>query len=113
MFFVHSSDCAKFLCFFQAVVIGYEKGKGRNASVMGAVVCRMECGKTFKVGTGFTDAQRKSPPKKGSIITYRFQEYTNSGSPRFPSYVGKCGFYNVLFHNDNLSVVKGMTVPSV
>ena len=69
-------------------MIGQEKGKGRNASVMGALVCRMECGKQFKVGSGFTDAQRKNPPKKGSIITYRFQEYTNSGSPRFPTFVG-------------------------
>ena len=38
----------------------------------------MESGKIFRVGTGFTDKNRDSPPKIGSIITYRFQEYTKA-----------------------------------
>ncbi|XP_046549454.1 LOW QUALITY PROTEIN: uncharacterized protein LOC124259371 [Haliotis rubra] len=72
----------------EAVVIGHEKGKGRNQFVCGALRCRMECGKEFSVGSGLNDAQRRKPPKIGAIITYRFQEYTNSGSPRFPTFVG-------------------------
>ncbi|XP_048253450.1 uncharacterized protein LOC124135824 isoform X2 [Haliotis rufescens] len=72
----------------EAVVIGHEKGKGRNQFVCGALRCRMECGKEFSVGSGLSDAQRRKPPKIGAIITYRFQEYTNSGSPRFPTFVG-------------------------
>ena len=68
---------------------GFEKGKGRNASVVGALVCRMACGTVFKVGSGLSDKDRRSPPKKGSIITYRFQELTNGGHPRFPTFVGK------------------------
>ena len=36
-----------------------------------------------------TDADRRKPPKIGSIITYRFQEYTLDGVPRFPTFVGK------------------------
>ena len=36
----------------QALVIGHEKGKGRNQFVCGAIQCQMECGKKFKVGTG-------------------------------------------------------------
>ena len=35
-----------------------------------------------------SDKDRMRPPKIGSIITYKFQEYTNSGSPRFPSFLG-------------------------
>ena len=35
-----------------------------------------------------TDKDHNRPPKIGSIITYKFQEYTNSGTPRFPSYLG-------------------------
>ena len=35
-----------------------------------------------------SDAERRDPPKIGSIITYRFQELTNDGVPRFPSFVG-------------------------
>lgn len=35
-----------------------------------------------------TNKDRRNPPKKGTIITYKFQEYSNSGTPRFPTYVG-------------------------
>ena len=45
----------------------------------------MESGKIFRVGTGFTDKNRDSPPKIGSIITYRFQEYTKAKSV-FPDF---------------------------
>ena len=37
----------------------------------------------------FSDHDRAHPPKIGTIITYRFQELTNDGVPRFPSYAGK------------------------
>ncbi len=42
---------------------------------------------TFSVGTGFSDAQRENPPAVGSVITYRYQEMTDRGVPRFPSFV--------------------------
>ena len=77
-----------FLLFFlQALVIGHEPSKS-NPGTTGALWCRMECGIEFKVGSGLSNKERRSPPKKGSIITYKFQEYTNSGKPRFPSYIG-------------------------
>lgn len=41
----------------------------------------------FKVGTGFSDAQRKNPPKKGAVISFKFQEVSNSGVPRFPVFL--------------------------
>lgn len=72
----------------EALVIGHEKGKGRNSHRCGAITCKMACGKQFSVGTGLSDKDRNSPPKVGSIITYKFQEYTNSGIPRFPVYLG-------------------------
>ncbi len=43
----------------------------------------------FKVGTGFSDHQREHPPAVGSIITYKFQELTDDGVPRFPVFVGE------------------------
>ncbi|KAL5520115.1 hypothetical protein ACEPAG_1775 [Sanghuangporus baumii] len=73
----------------EAKVTGYVPGKGRHDGVMGALKCVMASGKTFSVGTGFSDKQRANPPKIGSIITYRFQELTMDGVPRFPSYVGE------------------------
>lgn len=48
----------------------------------------MACGTKFKIGSGFSDAQRKKPPKKGEIVVYRFQELSRSGIPRFPIFVG-------------------------
>ncbi|KAG6818130.1 hypothetical protein H0H87_000035 [Tephrocybe sp. NHM501043] len=73
----------------EAIVTGYVPGKGRHQGSTGALKCKMESGKTFNVGTGLSDKQRKSPPKIGAIITYRFQELTRDGVPRFPSYIGE------------------------
>ncbi|XP_005100834.1 uncharacterized protein LOC101848532 [Aplysia californica] len=72
----------------EAIVIGHEKGKGVNQHRCGALRCRMACGKEFSVGSGLTDKDRNRPPKIGTIITYKFQELSKSGSPRFPTYVG-------------------------
>ncbi|KAJ7472296.1 DNA ligase/mRNA capping enzyme [Mycena galericulata] len=73
----------------EAEVTGYTDGKGRHAGSTGALKCKMESGKTFNVGTGLSDKQRKNPPKIGSIIVYRFQELTRDGVPRFPSFIGE------------------------
>ena len=62
-------------------------GKGRHAGRLGAVVVELPNGLTFSVGTGFSDNQRKKPPAVGSTITYRYQELTDRGVPRFPSFV--------------------------
>ena len=68
-------------------VVEHLPGKGRHAGRLGAVVVELPNGLTFSVGTGFTDAQRQNPPPVGSIITYRYQELTDRGVPRFPSFV--------------------------
>ncbi|KAG6877708.1 hypothetical protein C0993_004803 [Termitomyces sp. T159_Od127] len=73
----------------EAIVIGYVPGKGRHQGSTGALKCKMQSGKTFSVGTGLSDKQRKNPPKIGVIITYRFQELTRDDVPRFPSYIGE------------------------
>ncbi|KAJ6466915.1 hypothetical protein C8R45DRAFT_838778 [Mycena sanguinolenta] len=73
----------------EAEVTGYTAGKGKHAGLTGALKCKMQSGKTFNVGTGLSDKQRKNPPKIGTIITYRFQELTRDGVPRFPSYIGE------------------------
>eukprot|EP01114_Cavostelium_apophysatum_P015998 TRINITY_DN4483_c0_g1_i3.p1 TRINITY_DN4483_c0_g1~~TRINITY_DN4483_c0_g1_i3.p1 ORF type:complete len:160 (+),score=48.71 TRINITY_DN4483_c0_g1_i3:234-713(+) len=53
------------------------------------LLCRWQMGKLFSVGSGLTDKERDSPPKVGTIITYRYQNLTEDGVPRFPSYVGE------------------------
>lgn len=72
----------------EAEVIAHEAGKGKHTGALGALRCRNRAGKVFNVGTGFSDAQRRDPPKVGEIITYRYQELTKDGIPRFPTFVG-------------------------
>ncbi len=71
----------------EGVVVEHLAGKGRHAGRLGAVVVELPGGLTFSVGTGFSDAQRERPPAVGSTITYRYQELTDRGVPRFPSFV--------------------------
>src|SRR5688572_14794555 len=40
------------------------------------------------VGTSFSDRERAAPPAIGATITFRYQELSDAGVPRFPSYVG-------------------------
>src|SRR5262249_25091899 len=42
----------------------------------------------FGIGTGFTDAQRETPPLVGSVVQFKYQELTDGGVPRFPSFLG-------------------------
>ena len=69
------------------VVLGYEKGKGKNVGVIGALNVKDAKGNLFKVGTGFTDAERANPPKVGEIVTVKYQVLTHKGIPRFPTYL--------------------------
>lgn len=69
-------------------VLGYAPGKGRHKGVVGALECKTAAGHAFRVGTGLSDADRADPPPIGAKITVRYQELTDAGIPRFPSYVG-------------------------
>ncbi|MBN2497210.1 MAG: DNA ligase [Deltaproteobacteria bacterium] len=71
----------------EALVLDHHAGKGKLAGKLGALVVRLEDGTQFSVGTGFTDAEREAPPPVGSIITFRYQELSDAGVPRFPSFV--------------------------
>jgi DNA ligase-1 len=71
----------------EVTVIAVLGGKGRCAGMMGKLECRMDNGIEFKVGTGFTDEERRNPPLEGSRITVRYPETTNSGKPRFPAFL--------------------------
>lgn len=71
----------------EAVVIGHQPGKGRFAGVLGALRVRTPEGKTFLLGTGFSDAQRQAPPALGATVTYRYRDHTARGFPRFASFL--------------------------
>jgi DNA ligase-1 len=72
----------------EARVLGHQPGAGRHKGRLGALEVELRNGTRFSVGTGLSDAERENPPALGSIITFRYQELSNDGVPRFPSYVG-------------------------
>ncbi|MFW5613605.1 MAG: DNA ligase, partial [Campylobacter hyointestinalis] len=41
----------------------------------------------LKIVSGFSDEQRRNPPKIGSIITYKYQNLTKNLKPRFPIFL--------------------------
>jgi DNA ligase-1 len=71
----------------EATVIQHFKGKGRNADRMGSILVEMKNGIRFKIGTGFTDKERNSPPPVGTIITFKYYGLTKSGVPKFASFL--------------------------
>jgi DNA ligase-1 len=73
----------------EARVIGHAPGTGKHKGRLGALICELPDGISFNCGTGFSDAERENPPAVGAVITFRYQELSNDGVPRFPSYVGE------------------------
>jgi len=77
----------------EAKVVGYSEGKGKHQGCLGALQLEMPLsGFRFEVGTGFTDAQRnwlgaKKRYPMGSVITYKYQNLTLKGVPRFPVFL--------------------------
>jgi DNA ligase-1 len=71
----------------EAIVIGHQPGTGKHKGRLGALLVRLPDGTEFGVGTGFSDKERDDPPAVGSTITFRYQELSDGGVPRFPSYL--------------------------
>lgn len=71
----------------EARVVAHVPGKGRLAGLLGALEVEAADGRRFRLGSGFTDAQRRSPPAVGTMVTYRYRELTAKGLPRFPRYL--------------------------
>ncbi|MCH9812436.1 MAG: DNA ligase [Epsilonproteobacteria bacterium] len=71
----------------EAKVIAIHKGKGKYKNIMGSLTLQLESGVTFKLGSGFSDAQRKSPPKIGDQITFKYYGLTKNNKPKFASFM--------------------------
>jgi DNA ligase-1 len=71
----------------EAIVVEHLAGKGKFKGLMGAMIVKNHDGISFKIGSGFSDQQRKNPPKIGSTITYKFYGKTKDGKPRFASFL--------------------------
>ena len=73
----------------EVLVVGHTEGEGKHDGRLGAlVVTNPSNGTTFKVGTGFSDADRINPPQIGEWATIEFFEFTDDGIPRFPTFKG-------------------------
>ena len=68
-------------------VLGYTKGKGKFEGLVGAIICRLDNGIEFKIGSGLKRKDRENPPKIGAKITFKYQNITKYGKPRFPVYL--------------------------
>ena len=81
-------------------VVAVNKGSGKYEKFVGSLTCKALGGKDdkeragepkegtiFKIGSGLSDKNRQDPPKIGSIITYKFQNLTANGKPRFPIFL--------------------------
>ena len=71
----------------EAQVIGHLAGRGKHTGRLGALRVRTVDGVVFHIGTGFSDAQRETPPPLGSWVTFTHQGLTDAGVPRFASYL--------------------------
>ncbi len=71
----------------EAVVIEHVPGKGKYRGMLGALRVQMADGKKFLIGTGFSDKVRKNPPPLGTAVTYTYRGLTQTGLPRFASYL--------------------------
>lgn len=71
----------------EAKVVAHLPGSGRNEGRLGALLVELEDGTQFKIGGGFSDAERESPPPVGEVVTFKFYGKYPSGVPKFPSFM--------------------------
>jgi len=71
----------------EAKVITILNGAGKYESMMGSILVETPSGIRFKIGSGFSDEERRNPPKPGDQVTYKYHGYTERGIPRFASFL--------------------------
>lgn len=91
--FGRSKDWLKYKPYksFDAKIIGYKEGRGKDAGKLGAFICKYK-GEKFRVGSGLNDKLRKLYWKKrgeliGNYVEFECQELTQDGVPRFPVFM--------------------------
>ncbi|MCW8827836.1 MAG: DNA ligase [Gammaproteobacteria bacterium] len=68
----------------EAVVVGYNPGKGKYTGMVGSLQLELADGTRFAAGSGLSDAERQNPPPIGATITFKHHGWTRHGKPRFP-----------------------------
>jgi DNA ligase-1 len=71
----------------EAVVIAHLPGKGKYTGQLGSLLVEQADGTRFRLGSGFSDAERANPPAIGSTLTFRYNGRTRHGKPRFARFL--------------------------
>lgn len=75
----------------EAQVLQHLPGKGKYQNALGSLLVKAvnheQEGRIFKIGSGFSDLERKNPPEIGAYITYKYFGFTSKGLPRFASFM--------------------------
>lgn len=84
-----SNDLLKLKKYFdaEATVMKHIAGKGKYKNMLGSMLVKTAEGIQFKIGTGFSDEERRDPPPVAALITYKYFGLTNKGKPRFASFM--------------------------
>lgn len=70
----------------EARVVAQLPGNGKYQNMLGALLVETPSGLQFKLGSGFSDEERRNPPPPGSWVSYRYHGLTANGVPRFASF---------------------------
>ncbi|MCE2461412.1 MAG: DNA ligase [Pseudomonadales bacterium] len=71
----------------EAVVVAHLPGKGKYEGMMGSLLVELPDGRRFRLGSGFTDEDRRVPPAVGATVTFKYHGKTANGIPRFASFL--------------------------
>jgi DNA ligase-1 len=71
----------------EAQVLSHEEGRGKHAGRLGALWVQTPQGIRFKLGTGFSDAERTHPPAPGAWVVYQYSGLTAKCVPRFARFL--------------------------
>lgn len=71
----------------EARVVAHLPGQGKYEGMLGALEVETPEGVRFRIGTGFSDRQRREPPAIGTWVTYSYHGLTGRGIPRFARFV--------------------------
>ena len=71
----------------EAVVVAHVPGRGKYAGLLGSLLVETPDGRRFRLGSGFSDEERRRPPPVGATVTYKHYGLTGNGIPRFASFL--------------------------
>ena len=71
----------------EAVVVAHLPGRGKYAGLLGSLLVETPDGRRFRLGSGFSDEERRRPPPVGTTVTYKHYGVTRNGIPRFASFL--------------------------